>query len=489
MTNLPAVELPDWPEPRPRVLHHPPLADWSAGDEAVELAASAGLHLDEWQQWSLKASLGARPDGSWASFEVAEIVPRQDGKGAILEARSLAGLWLFGEQLQTWTAHEFKTAQEAFRRIVALVESTPDLLRKVKRVTTANGDEGLELKTGQRLRFLARSGGSGRGFSGDLVILDEAYKLPAEAMGALVPTMAARRAVTVGGPQLWYTSSAGKVDSEVLAGVRERGIAGGESLTLIEYSAGEPDDHTGSNVDLDDRREWYRANPAMHGPNPRIDEEFVEREREMLTDEEFARERLCLWGTTSSQPPIDPDLWLRLLDDTSKPGAEKTFAVDLPPDRKSASISVASWRPDGRLHVEVVDHRPGTLWVADRAAQLDAKWKPNMWLLDPSGPAGSLIVELTKVGVEPKLTGARDMAAACGRFVSLAESERMVHIGQEPLTAAVDGARKRKLGDAWAWHRRDASVDLSPLVACTLAAHGVDQKPKKARKTGRAMFV
>ena len=43
------------------------------------------------------------------------------------------------------------------------------------------------------------------------------------------------------------------------------------------------------------------------------------------------------------------------------------------------------------------------------------------------------------------------------------------HIGQGMLTAAVAGAKTRKLGDAWAWDRRGVSVDISPLVAATLA--------------------
>jgi hypothetical protein len=122
---------------------------------------------------------------------------------SVLEARELAGLYLFDEALILHSAHEFKTAAEAFRRILSLIQNTPDLDRLVQRIRTSHGDEGIELRSGQRLRFVARSTGSGRGFSGDCVILDEAYRLPNSAMAALLPTMAARP-----NPQLWYTSSA-----------------------------------------------------------------------------------------------------------------------------------------------------------------------------------------------------------------------------------------------------------------------------------------
>ena len=76
--------------------------------------------------------------------------------------------------------------------------------KRVKTVTRSHGDEGVELTTGQRLRFVARSRSSGRGFTGDCVILDEAFNLNAEDMAALLPTLAARP-----NPQVWYASSAG----------------------------------------------------------------------------------------------------------------------------------------------------------------------------------------------------------------------------------------------------------------------------------------
>jgi hypothetical protein len=34
------------------------------------------------------------------------------------------------------------------------------------------------------------------------------------------------------------------------------------------------------------------------------------------------------------------------------------------------------------------------------------------------------------------------------------------------------GAKKGPRGDAWIWHRRNSGIDISPLVAATLAWHG-----------------
>jgi len=163
----PSVLAPERPfgAQRPRVFTAPSYTS-SAGQEAVELAAHAGLVLDDWQQHALHVGLGERADGSWSAFEVAVNVPRQNGKGGIIEARELAGLFLLGERLILHSAHEFKTSIEAFRRIVALVTNTDGLRKRVKAIRRTTGEEAIELLNGQRLRFLARSGGSGRGFTG-----------------------------------------------------------------------------------------------------------------------------------------------------------------------------------------------------------------------------------------------------------------------------------------------------------------------------------
>ena len=130
--------------------------------------------MDDWQQLVLRHALAEGPDGRFAPFEVGVNVPRQNGKGGIIEARELAGLFLLGEQLIIHSAHQFDTSLEAFRRLLDCVEGTPELSKLVKRVSRAHGEEGIELTTGQRVRFRTRTKGGGRGFTGDCLILDEA---------------------------------------------------------------------------------------------------------------------------------------------------------------------------------------------------------------------------------------------------------------------------------------------------------------------------
>ena len=471
------------PSCAPRVTHRPHGAVGSLGPEVVELARDAGLELDDWQAWYLEGSQSILPSGKWAAFENGLCVPRQNGKGAIVEARMLGGLFLFEERLLTYTAHEFKTAQEHFSRITGLIEGTPSLMRQVKRVRKAAGAEAIELKNGSRLRFLARSAGSGRGFSGDVVFYDEAMMLWAAAVGALLPTMSARTEMTVGGPQVFYFGTAGHGEAgQVFGRVRDRGIAGtDESLFWAEWSAGEPDDHTGDDVDLDSEAEWLRANPA-----PRITVDFTRKERAALDEDEFARERLCIWGGAGMGGAIDADKWKAMADASSKPVGQVALAVDVPPEGKRASIARAGLRRDGKAHVEV-DTKPGTTWAVERLAELSKRLNAPV-VLDGASRAASLIPGLVEAGVTPTVYATRDLVTACSGFMDKVDEDGLRHMGQAELNLAVDAARRRKVGDAWAWHRRDTSVDISPLVSATLAVHGLKESPPR-RKTGRAMAV
>jgi hypothetical protein len=466
---------------RPRLFTAPPSFLSSAGQEAVELAAHAGLDLMPWQQHVLDVGLRERDDGQWAAFECAVNLPRQNGKGGVIEARELAGLFLLGERLIIHSAHEFKTSRVAFQRIQSLILGCPDLRKRVKRMLNNTTETSITLVTGQSLQFIARSGGSGRGWTGDCNILDEAMILGDDAMGALMPTMSA-----VENPQLWYFGSAGIGHQSVqLARLRRRALAALEageadpSLAYFEWSVNPHLDecppgcteHDGA----DDPASWAKANPSL---GYLITPEFVRNERASLgASGIFERERLGVGDYPSDEADtwqvIGEDAWRALAAAESTPSDPVAFAIDMTPERSHAAIAVAGeWR--GGTHVEVVDHRPGTGWILERAADLHEKWHPRCWVIDAAGPAGSLIADLEeRLGVEVVQTKGRDVAAACGQFYDAVAEQTLSHLDQAPLAAALAGAQKRTLGDAWAWARRIVSVDISPLVAATLAKWGL----------------
>lgn len=480
---------------RPRILTAPPRVT-TAGAEAIDLAALAGLHLDPWQQLVLNESLGETAAGKWASFEVGLIVSRQNGKGSIIEARELAGLFLFGERLILHSAHEFKTTREAFLRLKELIDGTDEFRRRVKRVTNNTFEVGIELTTGQRILFVARSKGSGRGFSGDLVMLDEAFNLAEPAVEALMPAVSARP-----NPQIWYTSSAPDKDIAPcvpLTRVRNRGLSDRPgSLTYFEWSI---DPHTkhcrpdcADHDDPADPRSVAKANPAL---GYRITLEHAERERDAMSPAGHLRERLGVGNYPSESAArwlvIPESVFLDLLDSTSEADGRVAFAFDVSPGGVSAAIASVGVRVDGLNHVEIIDHRPGTGWLAARMAELTARWNPLNVVADPSGPAGSTIATLNAkladldedIAVREVTTvTARDVGAATGGFIAATGKETddestMRIMPNTALTTAVAGADVTPLSDAVKWNRRTPDLDISPVVAVTLARYAFLTAPE-----------
>lgn len=495
LTSLPRSVLKGSQKPRVDVT---PLYFSSAGDDAVDLAAVAGLELDEWQQHVLKGSLGERKDGRWQAFEVGLVVPRQNGKGSILEARELAGLFLFREPMIIHTAHLFSTANEHRMRLERLIRGTPDLVERIKgfqgdpngtmtgiktgnqdmSITTVD-DSGREVS---RIKFLARSGGnSGRGFTGDLVVLDEAYNLPDAVIAAMMPTMAARSMEA--SPQIWYTSSAGMPESEVLNRVRARGIAndGEARLAYYEWSVDE-------DADPDDPKAWAEANPSL---GIRIAEDFVATERRSLDDEEFKRERLGIWAKVGGSSAIPRDRWSDALDGESEAGDQVAFGFDVTPLRDVSVVAAASYRPDGLVHIEIIDRRVGTEWLMPRLNELRGKWSPVGMSFDAASQAASV------AGTDPRarrtLTplDSRSVMQATGEFFEAVMGGEIAHTGQRELDEAVEAARRSKgASDLWRWSRADTSKDISPLVAVTMAYRALTTGVRDdATRTGWTVFV
>ncbi|WP_242890242.1 terminase large subunit [Actinomadura litoris] len=471
----------------PRICVYP-AAERTAGRMAVDLAFRAGLRLDPWQSLLLERSLGVGEDGRWSAFEVGMILARQNGKSAIAEARMLAGLFLFGEELIIYSAHEFKTAGEIFRRVLGLIEGTGDLRKRVKAVARSKGEEGIELlptprsPRGQRLRFLARSTGSGRGFSGDCVFMDECQHLGDAPVDAMMPTMLARP-----NPQIWYSGSAPDRDlapCEQITRVRNRALSGeADRLAYHEWSATLCGDQCGPDCtehdDPGDPLTWAKTNPALG--SGRVTVEGIAKLHASMSYRGFARELLSVgnYPVEGGGWSVVPEAaWTATADPASEPLDPVAFAVDVNPDRSAASIAVAGRRSDGLVHLEVVEHRPGTDWTVARVAELVERWRPCAVALDIKGPAGSLEADFDAAGIELAKPTAGDVAAGCGALYDAvvrppeASAEwvsTMRHIPHPALNAALAGAGKRPLRDAWAWDRRGASVDISPLVAITLA--------------------
>jgi len=465
---------------KPRVSSVPAYRS-SAGQEAVDLAATAGLFLDPWQQDVLIGALGEGRGGLWTAPDVGLVVPRQNGKGAVLEARELAGLFLFGESI-LHTSHEFKTSMDHYRRLERLIRNTPDLHRKVDSYPKAPGTEGIVLRDGRALRFMARTKGSGRGFPADVVIIDEAFAATDEQLSALMPTQQSKP-----NAQTWYTSSP-PLDGETgepLFAMRARGESGDPDLAWFDWGAE-------MGVDPDSVDQWYATNPAM---GYRLTERGMSSMRKKLSADDFSRECLGVWPKTSREqwlvvPQRD---WLAASAVFDHP-SQIAFAVVLSTDRKWATICGAGPIGDGLVGVVVVDRREGTGWVVGRLQQLIERWKPVAVVIDKGSPAKSLADDAEAARIELAPITTRDVAGAAGAFYDgiagrpsrdpdtgeWGRDPRVVrHRDQDELTAAVAAAPKRNLATTWAFDQMATDVDITPVIGCANALWAYTTHPQQ----------
>jgi phage terminase large subunit-like protein len=452
----------------------------SAGAEVVDLAATYGRILDAEQALVVDAILSEGPDGNWAALEAAVVCSRQNLKTFVLECIALGKLFLFGSELIIWSAHLFETAQESFRDLDEIVTNYDHLRKRVKTISRANGDEGIELTSGQRIKFRARSKSGGRGLSGDDVILDEAFALQPGHLGALIPTLSARP-----NPQILYGSSAGLADSAVLRNIRDRGRKGGDpSLVYVEFCAPQggcvqPMCEHAPGTDgcaLDDVENWRLANPAL---GKRISVEYVAAERRALPPEEFARERMGWWDEPLGDAPISLDKWLACIDVESKRTGALVLGVDVSPSLRSAAVAMAGWRADGLPHGELVKHEPGVDWLAETLAGYVRAKRPAAVVGHGTAQLKALVPSLEAAGVTVTLLTDGDMAAACSQLQSEVAEGGFRHLGDPILADALGNAASKPVGDGgWVWRRKGSEGDITPLVALNAARWGLQTVPK-----------
>jgi phage terminase large subunit-like protein len=473
---------------RPRVHVAPKGRFRGDGEDAAFLSSAYGLTPDDWQQlvlddWLARTGRG----GKFASLTCGLSVPRQNGKNAILEMRELFGMVQLGERF-LHTAHEVKTARKAFLRLASFFENQrkwPEMAELVKDIRRTNGQEAILLENGGGVEFVARSKGSGRGFTVDVLVCDEAQELSDDALEALMPTTSA---APLGNPQWIFTGTppGPTANGEVFGRTRDDALSGKSSrLAWHEWSC------TGA-VDLDDPLSSASANPALGG---RLQWDVVEGERARFSDEGFARERLGMWDSAGSHRVISADSWAVCADANLKDaGGEVSVAFDVSPDRSTATIASAAWTVDGLPYVDVVESRRGEPdWGVQRFVDLVERHDVRAVVVDGASAAFSLVDPLRQRGLTVTVTSARQMASAFGGFYDAVMDGNVRHLDQPLLNSALGAARKRQIGDSgFGWSRKDSESDITPVTAATLALWGltsgeVSEKPKV--RSGKACFV
>lgn len=436
-----------------------------------------GIQFDEWQDGAGRLILGKRADGKLAVMVegVGMSLPRQVGKTYLLAGLLFALSILRPGLLVIWTAHHLRTSDETFLAMQGFARRRK-VAPYVRNVYKGSGDEAIIFQNGSRILFGARERGFGRGIPGvDVLMCDEAQILTDRALDNMLATV---NTSDLGLVLYVGTPPRPEDPSESFTRMRNDALSG-ESTDMVWIECG-----ADRGASPDDRKQWAKANPSYPHRTP---VESILRLRKKLSLDSFMREGLGIWDEVSNVSPLDLSMWADRADPSSQTVGRVAFGLEVAPWGTSAAIAVGGRRADGLGHGEITsdgevrDHRPGTAWVVPRLVELAKRHNPCVLTLNPRTESGSLIKALNEAGFvqEPidgqwrlQLLGASEYAQACGGLVGDVRNDAWRHVNQGPLNEAAEGARPRKLAEAWAWSWKDSAVDISPLVAVTNARHG-----------------
>lgn len=451
----------------------------STGWPAVEKTCveKLGITFDPWQVGAGRLILAKRKDGNLAAMVdgVGLSVCRQVGKTYFVGGMTFGLCVNIPGLLVIWSAHHARTHAETFLAMQAYAQRAK-VAPHIKQIFTGSGDEEIRFHNGSRILFGARERGFGRGIPGvDILVFDEAQILSDKALSNMLATMNTSRF----GLQL-YIGTPPKPDdmSEAFTRMRTEAIEG--RLTdgaWIELGAQ-------AGVNPNDRKQWPVANPSHPKRTP---VQSILRLQRKLTADDFLREGLGVWDDAAKAGAINLADWAACFDKKSQIEGRFVFGLEMPPDRVKVSIGVAGLNEQGRKHLELVEQRRGTEWVAPWFTENEER-RSTPVVIDALGPAASLIQLLIDAGVNVLKVNGSEVAQACGALADDIAEHRAAHIGQTELDAAVQGVVKKDRSEAFIWGRKHSTAEISPLYAVTLAARGLTLDPGPITNAGAWSF-
>ena len=427
------------------------------GPAVGAIAATLGQPLMPWQQQVADVGLELLPDGTPAYRAVRFTVPRQSGKTTLVLSwevqRALGWADILGKpQRIVYSAQTGKDAREKILEDqVPLMEPHKRVLG-LSKVSRSVGAESVVWKNGSRLTLLASAAASGHGKTIDLGVKDELFAdIDAHRDQALNPAMATRPHAQSLTASTMGTAESVALNDEVAAGRAAVEADRDTGIAYFEWSADIDDDPESPEV-------WARCMPAL---GHTISLAVVEYAFTELKLDEFRRAYLNI-PTAISNLVFPLSAW-SAVNSAGFESSGDVFAFDVNPERSAAGIVAVGEGPT----VEVVDYRPGTGWLVGRVAELHRKYgKP--FVVDRKGPAGAFIEDLAREEVALVEVDSGDVVYAAEKFYdSVIEGSVKIRENHD-LNAAVAGAAKRPVGDAWAWGRKTSANDISLLVAASL---------------------
>lgn len=531
--EVPRVYTPPLHQLEPR---SPEAEEWTLGYDVIDFAEQVlKVNLFPWQKWLLVHMLELLEDGQLRFRTVVVLIARQNGKSTLSQVLALWIICVWGWPLVLGTAQDLETAEEVWQGAVDMVEESEELAPLIDKVVKVNGKKALEIirdvedykqtkRVKTRYKVKAANRKAGRGFTGNLILLDELREHQNwDAWGAITKTTMAQVEALI-----LALSNAGDVTSVVLRHLRRMGHEGagdpdgicksGDDLMpdLIDLgmesaSDDEEDDEWDDEDEWEqdpeslglfewsappgcskwDRDGWAQANPSV-GWNPGFTERTLASACKTDPEWVYRTECLCQWSDGILEGPFAPGVWEegQNTPETGPDGtlqvaqadqivSDVTIGLAQSSDREYVYMARAGYRADGNPQVELVAARHGTGWTFDymmhgnrrkriKAVTGQSKGAQVSALIEDLSEAKSDPEHAFDVPVEP--WQGTDLTNGWSRFMDAVNHKKLRHHKQPPLDlSATTAVLKVFSGGATLPDEKASPAGTAPLMAAVAA--------------------
>ena len=491
----------------PRVFTQPKrelTPDTSHGYAAIAFAEDIlGIKLFPWQRWLLIHALELDEQTGAPRFRfIVTTVARQSGKTMLMLVLALWHLYALDSPTVIGTAQDLANAEKAWGEAVEWAQSIEELEELIEKVSLGH-PKVMRLLTGCQYRVAAASRKGGRGFSGDLVLLDELREHQSwDSWSAVTNTMNARPKA-----QAWAFSNAGDALSVVLRYLRAQAHRdlgwpdGDADADILEGLDEEMQDYLNQADEVlgwfewsahpdakrTDRTAWAQANPSLNHVEVVencVTERAIAAALRTNPPSQFEIEVLCRWMSMAEAGPFPEGSWRETLDNDAAPAADtpRMICLAMSWNRSKCYIARAARDAEGNPVVGIAADRNGNDWVIPWLIENRGTYS-GIVIQSNGAPETSLVDDITNARM-PDGTAANlpviawagpDLGSATGIMFDRLDKRRIRHLAHPGLDSAATSASVKVLSQgAWVIDLAASPSDAAPLKAAIGAVWAVE---------------
>lgn len=469
------------------------------------------MKLFPWQEWLLVHGLELNEDGAYRWRVVCVEIARQSGKTMVLIIMALWHIYALKSRTVIGTAQDLANAEKVWKEAVALAQADEELAELIpsdgvylghpKQFQIVHNQDGKEITSEYRVSAATRRGG--RGFSGDLILLDELREHQNwDSWAAVTNTMNARPKA-----QCWAFSNAPDAFGVVLRYLRalahrELGWPDGdediqgqvlgevealpefEDMPAVEFDTGFFEWSMAPGLPRNNPDGLAQANPSMN--HTEVTENCITY-RALISGlrtspAHIAEAEICCRETTLGVGgPFPEGSWAASEDAGAKPavGSKIVVCVEVSNRREQTYITRAGM---GEVNVDgtktavvgVREDRPGTDWVKNYLVENRKSFAAVVIRSGSGAPAGALLKDLQDARLPVTEWKGADIAAAHSQMIDRLRDKTIKHLPHGLLDmAATSAAEKQTTGGGYVIDDPKSPTDTAALYAVEGAVWGL----------------